>query len=166
MTGHAPSNSATGRAEKPRYTTHALTPANYRSDPLFLRVEESVLAILASSKFVAPVDVLVGMKALRSEDLAAWRLGRIPFLEQVIAGNLARLRRFLRILGFYCHELNLQASSTAYVKWGKGPRILLRFTKTGDARLEHIYARHFVWPGKGPFPLPARVASKTTKDTT
>ncbi len=113
-----------------------------------------MLAILASSKVVAPVDVLIGMKALRSKDLDARRLGRVPFLEQVIAGNLARLRRFLRILGFYCHDLNLKTSSTAYVKWGKGPRSPLRFTKTGEARLEHVYARHFVWPGKGPFPIP------------
>ena len=168
MTGHAPSNSAPGRhAGKPRNTTHALTPVSYRSDPLFLRVEASVLAILASSKVVAPVDVLVGIRALRSEDLEAWRFGRVPFLEQVIAGNLARLRRFLRILGFYCHDLNLKASSTAYVKWGQGPRIPLRFSKTGDARLEHIYSRHFVWPGKVPFPLPNEMSSKATnKDTT
>jgi hypothetical protein len=168
VTGHAPSNSAPGRhAGKPRNTTHALTPASYRSDPLFRRVQESVFAILASSKVVAPVDVLVGMKALRSKDLEAWRFGRVPFLEQVIAGNLARLRRFLRIFGFYCHDLNLKASSTAYVKWGKGPRSPLRFTKTGEARLEHVYARHFVWPGKGHFPLPNEMSSKATnKETT
>ena len=38
--------------------------------------------------------------------------------------------------------------------WGKGSRTPLRFTKTGEARLEKIYARHFVWSGKGPFHPP------------
>ena len=37
------------------------------------------------------------------------------------------------------------------MRWGKGPKQRLRFTKTGDANLEEAYARHFVWPGKGPF---------------
>jgi ribosomal protein L35 len=36
--------------------------------------------------------------------------------------------------------------------WSKGPKKRLRFTKTGDPKLEEAYARHFVWPGKkGPF---------------
>jgi hypothetical protein len=37
---------------------------------------------------------------------------------------------------------------------GKRPRTPLCFTKTGDQRLEKVYARHFVWPGKGPFHPP------------
>lgn len=144
----------------------SVTPESYRADPLFPRIERAVLSILASSKVVAPVDVLVGMGALRAEDLEAWRFGRIPFLERVIQGNLSKLRRFLRILGFYCHDLNLAASSTAYVRWGKGPRPPLRFTKTGEAKLEAIYGRHFVWPGKGPFHLPAREGATATEDAT
>lgn len=121
---------------------------------MFPQVERAVLGILADGKVVAPVDVLVRMGTLRAEDLEAWRFGRVPFLEQVIQGNLSRLRRFLRILGFLCHDLNLTASATAYVRWGEGGRPSLRFTKTGEPRLEKIYARHFVWPGKGPFHPP------------
>jgi hypothetical protein len=52
--------------------------------------------------------------------------------------------------------LNPTASQTAYVKWGQGRRTPRRFTKTGDAALERMYARHFVWPGKGPFHPPTR----------
>ena len=141
-----------------------ITPESYRSDPLYPRIKRAVLAILASSKVVAPVDVFVGMGALRAQDLEAWRFGRIPFLERVILGNLSKLRRILRILGFYCHDLNLKASSTAYVRWGKGPRPPLRFTKTGEPKLEAIYARHFVWPGKGPFHSPERDAAITTDE--
>jgi len=74
---------------------------------------------------------------------------RVPYLEKVIRCNLTRLSRLLRILRFHAHDLNLVPSVTAYMRWGKGPKRCLRFTKTGDPRLEEAYARHFVWPGKG-----------------
>jgi hypothetical protein len=141
-------------SKAPPQAMATLTPENYRADPLFSRIERAVLAILSTSEAVAPVDVLVRMGALRARDLEEWRFGRVPFLERVIQGNLSKLRRILRILGFYCHDLNLGASSTAYVRWGKGQRTPLRFTKSGEPRLETIYARHFVWPGNGPFHLP------------
>ena len=41
------------------------------------------------------------------------------------------------------------------MRWGKGPKQRLRFTKTGDPKIEEAYARHFVRPGKGPFHPPA-----------
>jgi hypothetical protein len=62
--------------------------------------------------------------------------------------------RLLRILRFHAHDLNLVPSVTAYMHWGKGPKQRLRITKTGDPGLEETYARHFVWPGKGPFHPP------------
>ena len=62
---------------------------------------------------------------------------------------------YLRILRFHAHDLKLMPSTTAYMRWGKGPKKRLRFTKTGDPKLEEAYSRHFVWPGKGPFHPPA-----------
>jgi hypothetical protein len=103
---------------------------------------------------------------LGAADLQAWRLGRVPFLEKVIQGNLSRLPRFLRILGFLCHDLNLTATTTAYVRRGKGARRPLRFTKTGEPRLERIYARHFVWPGEGPFHPPGPRVAPDDAETT
>jgi hypothetical protein len=78
----------------------------------------------------------------------------VPYLEKVVGCNLTRLSRLLRILRFHAHDLKLIPSTTAYMSWGKGPKRRLRFTKTGDGKLEEAYARHFVWPGKGPFHLP------------
>ena len=83
-----------------------------------------------------------------------WRRGRVPYLERVINCNLTRLSRLLRILRFHAHDLNLKPSWTAYMRWGKGPKQRLRFTKTGEQKLEEAYATHFVWPGKGPFHPP------------
>ena len=111
-------------------------------------------AILANGKVVAPVDVLVGMGLLAPDRLEHWRRGRIAYLEQAIDCNLERLSRLLRILRFHAHELKLVPSMTVYVSQGTRRRQRLRFTKSGQAALEEAYARHFVWPGKGPFPTP------------
>jgi hypothetical protein len=95
------------------------------------------------------------MDLLAPEQLQNWRLGHVPYLERVIRCNLAKLSSLLRILQFHAHDLKLVPSITAYMRWGKGPKQRLRFTKTGDAKLEEAYARHFVWPGKSPFHEPA-----------
>ncbi|MGH7269240.1 MAG: hypothetical protein ACREJ3_02320 [Polyangiaceae bacterium] len=129
-------------------STERVTVDDCRSDPMFPRIDRAVAAILAAGKVVAPVDVLVRMDILAPKDLEDWRFGRVPYLERVIRGSLSRLSRLLRVLGYHCHDLNLVASQAAYVKWGKGARTPLRFTKSGDLRLDRIYARHFVCIGK------------------
>ena len=125
----------------------------YREDPLYPRIACAVAAILQRGAVVAPVDVLVGMGLLASDHLEAWRRGRVPALEQVINCNLTRLSRLLRILRFHVHDLNLVPSVTVYRRWGKGPKQALRFTRSGDPKLEEAYATHFVWPGKVPLEL-------------
>ena len=137
-----------GRAARP-------TVATYRDDPLHPRIERAVARILANGKVVAPVDVLVGMGLLAPEKLEDWRRGRVRYLEAVINCNLMRLSRILRILRFHAHDLNLVPSFTAYMRRGKGSKQRLRFTKTSAPNLEEAHARHFVWPGKGPFHPPA-----------
>jgi hypothetical protein len=141
--------------EKTALRTPTLSVATYREDPLYSRVVRAVDAILRHGKVVTPVDVLVGMGLLMPEQLDDWRRGRVPYLERVIHCNLTRLSRLLRVLRFHVHDLNLVPSVTVYKRWGKGPKQGLRFTKTGDLRLEKVYATHFVWPGKGTFPSPA-----------
>jgi len=126
----------------------AVTVTNYRADPLYSRIVRATDAILKMGKVVRPIDVLVGMGLLTPAQLADWYAGRTPYLERVIAGNLKRLSRLLRILRFHAHELKLMPSFTAYRRHGS--RAALRFTKTGDANLEKVYATHFIWPGKQP----------------
>ena len=128
---------------------------SFRNDPLYPRIMRAVAAILDEGKVVAPVDVLVRVGLLAPEQLDDWRRGRVVYLERVINSNLTRLSRLLRILQFHVHDLNFVPSVSVYVRWGKGPKQRLRFTKTGEPKLEEAYARHFVWPGKGPFHAPA-----------
>jgi hypothetical protein len=128
---------------------------SYRDDSLYPRIVRAVEPILARGKVVAPLDVLIGMGLLDPARLEDWRFGRVPYLEKVINCNLTRLSRLLRILRFHAHDLKLVPSTTAYLRLGKGPKQRLRFTKTGEGKREEAYSLHFVWPGKGPFHLPA-----------
>ena len=157
--GEAPGRSAEGPAaealeRREAVVSERVTVHDFRREPMFPRIERAVFEILTVGKVVAPVDVLVRMDILAPKDLEDWRFGRVPYLERVIHGTLAGLSRLLPVLGFLCHDLNLVPSHTVYVKWGKGPRTPLRFTKTGHERLEKLYARHFTWPGKGSFHPP------------
>jgi hypothetical protein len=118
----------------------------FRSDPLYPKIEHVVATILEKDKVVRPIDVLVGMQLLSRDNPQEWRCERIPYLEQVISCNLTRLSRLLRILRFHVHDLKLVPSTTAYRRHGSGPKQRLRFTKTGDAKLEKAYCTHFIWP--------------------
>lgn len=126
----------------------------FREDPLYPRVARSVAATLGRGNVVAPVDVLVGMGLLTPERLEDWRRGRVAYLERVVRCNRTRLSRLLRILRFHAHDLKRAPSLTVYMRWGKGRRERLRFTRSGNPNLEEAYSRHFVWPGKGPFHAP------------
>lgn len=130
--------------------------ASYREDPLYPRIARAVDDLLRRGNVVAPVNVLVAMELLTLERLEDWRFGRVPFLERVVNCNLTRLGRLLRVLRFHAHDLNLKPSWTAYMRWGKGPKQPLRFTETGNPKVEEAYATHFVWPGKVPFHERAR----------
>ena len=127
---------------------------NFRNDPLFPKIERVVNQLLTKGKVVAPIDVLIGMDILDKRDVEKWRLGQVPYLERVIRSNLTRLGRLLRILRFHVHDLNLKPSMTVYMRYGKGRRSKLRFSKTGNPGIEAAYSCHFIWPGKGPFHPP------------
>lgn len=122
---------------------------SYRKDSLYPRIGRAVEPLLARGAVVAPVDVLIGMGLLTPAKVEDWRFGRVPYLEKVIDSNLTKLSRLLRILRFHAHDLNLRPSTTAYMRWGKGPKQRLRFTKTGDRKLEEAYSLHVVRPGNG-----------------
>lgn len=55
-----------------------VTLLDFRSDPMFGRIERAVATILANGKVVAPVDVLLRMEILAPKDLEDWRFGRGP----------------------------------------------------------------------------------------
>lgn len=112
------------------------------------RIEQSVYQnatiLLKEKGYISPVELLVQMDRLREKQVGDWRLKRIPYLERVIAGNSGKLNHILLTLNNFAREQNLKPSVTIYKSWGKGPKKLLRFSKTGNPHLEKIYSTHYV----------------------
>lgn len=107
-------------------------------------VRRSVSDLLTRQGFVSAVDVLMDMGKLSRKDYEDWRMGRVPFLERVVSINLGKLQVILRELAAICRQLGLKESLTDYRKWGKGNKVRLRFSKSGEPNVERAYATHFV----------------------
>ena len=126
----------------------SITVANYQHQKEYPRIVAVVAQVLARQRFVAPLDVFLGMGLLEADDLARWRRREIQYLERVLRCNLSRANAILRILRFHAHDLNLGTSIVAYTH----RKMALRFSKTGARPIEEAYARHFVLIGtKNPF---------------
>ncbi len=54
------------------------------------------------------------------------------------------MNHILKTLKKFATEQELKPSLTVYKSWGKGPKKLLRFSKTGDPYMEERYATHYV----------------------
>ncbi len=117
----------------------------YKKDKYYPGVVRAFAEILSKSDVVAPVEVFMSMGKLSKENYKLWRHARVPFLERVLEGNLSKMNRILRIIGFHAHDLNMKPSMTHYHKWGKGVKHPLRFSKSGDKNIEEAYSRHFLW---------------------
>jgi hypothetical protein len=101
---------------------------------------------LKSMGYISMVDVLMEMGKLSREDYERWRFRKVPFLERVIQGNLAKINTVLRAVRSNSARGKMIASWTAYMSWGKGKREPLRFSKSGDPNLERAYATHYLLP--------------------
>jgi hypothetical protein len=110
------------------------------------RLVAAANADLRRHRFVAPVDVLIGLGWLSKEHAEAWRRRRVPYLEQVTEAGLGKLSSALRILQSWAQSEGLQPRETIYVSWTPS-RHRLRFTKTGEENLERAYRTHWISPG-------------------
>ena len=112
------------------------------------RIEEIVyrnaIVLFEEKGYVSPVELLVKMDCLKSKEVEDWRFKRIPYLERVIACNLRKVNLILQTLKKFAGEQNLKPSITVYKSWGKGPKKLLRFSKTGNADLEKLFSTSYV----------------------
>lgn len=125
-----------------------ITLANYRQDRHYARIVKATEDLLRERGFVAPVELLIRMELLSPESVEDWRRGRIPYLERVICCNLSKASRILRILRMHAHDLDLKPLLTVYKRWTRGPRTLLRFSKTGTVRSKRLTLATFFLPVK------------------
>lgn len=121
-----------------------VTVGNYRTDKFYLRIVKATAELLTEQGYFAPAQLFQKMELLTETDIAAWRQGRLPYLEKALRCNLAQASRILRILRFHAHDLNLKPSTTVYLSKQPGNRMPLKFTKYGDKKLEEAYATHLV----------------------
>jgi hypothetical protein len=105
---------------------------------------------LKTKGFIALTDVFLEMGKLSRTNHEDWRMGRVPFLERVLELNLSQINVVCRAIHASARRGQLKPSWTAYVKWGKGGRPPLRFTKSGDPKLERAWATHYVLPLRKP----------------
>ncbi len=120
------------------------TPATYRSDTLFPRVERAVAELLRDGRPVSAPEVLVRMDMLLPATVTEWRLGRVPYLERVIQGSLGKINRVLRIISLHAHDLQLLPAPPQVAGAVKFRGRVLRFSKTGDPGVEECARRVFV----------------------
>jgi len=111
-------------------------------------LEKKVKSLVHSLKFekgfVCSVDVLMGLEYLTKNDFENWRFGKVDYLERVCQTNLHKLTFMNSLIRKFSKELNLKESITIYKKFGKGPKRILRFSKTGIQNIEDAYSTHYV----------------------
>jgi hypothetical protein len=108
------------------------------------KVNCAMYALMKEKGFTSSVDVLMSIGVLSKEHYEDWRFGRVPFLERVCGASLSKLSAISHEIRVFAQKNGLKPSWTDYRKWGKGNRIPLRFSKSGNGRIEELYATHYV----------------------
>jgi len=113
---------------------------------LMQRTLQAAEEALAKQQYVSLIDVLVGMKLLQPVHVEDWRKGRIPYLEKVIQGNLNKITFCMKCFRDWAKEIGLKPSHTVYLTRTRGPQRELRFSVSGDQRIEESYRTHYISP--------------------
>lgn len=101
--------------------------------------------LLVEKNYISPLDVLLRMGIVSAKECEDWRFGRVPYLEKVCRMNLSALSYLMSEIQAYARGAGLKASPTVYLKWGgKGEKLPLRFSKSGNPKVEAAYATHYV----------------------
>lgn len=117
---------------------------------------------MKAKRHIALVNVLMEMGKLSQANHEDWRMGRTPYLERVIELNLSQINVVCCVIHASARRGNLKPSWTAYVKWGKGGRPSLRFTKSGDPNLERRWATHYLPPASKTITAAPQVSGEVT----
>lgn len=100
--------------------------------------------LLAEKGYISLIDVFVGLGYLSKNDVDEWRMKQIPYLEKSIQINLAKISFISKTVIENCRNGNLKESYTAYKSWGKGKKVDLKFSKSGNHNIEKSYSTHFL----------------------
>lgn len=113
--------------------------------PLVDRVSHAAETALAVQGYVSPIDVLAGVRWLDPGMVKRWQQGQIECLEAVVQSNLPRISEAMKLFRAWAAHKGLRASETHYV--ARTPqRQELRFSRSGDPKIEALYRTHWVSP--------------------
>ena len=103
------------------------------------KVADAMYRQCQSRGYAAPVDVLMDIGVLDKARYDDWRAGRVPFLEAVCTANLHKLSEIMKEIRGCAARTGLKSSVSSYKHKGKA----LRFSKTGNPKIEEAYATHY-----------------------
>ena len=109
------------------------------------QVVDAAEAALERQRYVAPVDVLVGIGWVPWSVAEQWRQGRLACLESRATVPPDRLAAALEVLRAWAEDRGLQPSETAYVARTRR-REQLRFSAGGEEAIEQAYRTHWLSP--------------------
>ncbi|MBS0654165.1 MAG: hypothetical protein JSR46_00160 [Verrucomicrobia bacterium] len=107
------------------------------------RVFQASEEALLQQNYVSPIDVFLGMKLLKPEQVLDWKKGKIPYLERVILGNLNKISFYMKCFRAWAKEKGLKPKFTGYISKSKQE---LRFSKSGHPQIEQSYRTHYISP--------------------
>ena len=100
--------------------------------------------IIEEKGYLTSIDVLLKLDYLSEKDYENWRFGKVEYLEKVCSVNLKKLSTINKTIKEISGQWNLKKSWTGYNKYGKGKKIRLRFSKSGNEQIEEAYATHYI----------------------
>ena len=100
--------------------------------------------LLKEKGYISLIDVFVELGYLAEKDVESWRMKRIPYLEKCIKVNIGKISFIVKIIRNNCLKGKLKESYTSYRSWGKGTKVALQFSKSGQPNIERLYATHFI----------------------
>lgn len=107
---------------------------------------EAAAEALAQQRFVTPIDVCLGLGWLHERHVAAWRQGRIGYLEDIAQAGPAKLAAAFDALGRWARANGLNAGEAEYPAAGVDRR-QLRFTADGNPAAERAWRTRWVPAG-------------------
>jgi len=116
------------------------------NNDLIKKATATASQLLNEKGYISMIDLFVGLGYLAANDVEAWRMKRIPYLERCIHLNLSKISLLMKTVRKNSQQGQLKESYTAYKSWGKGAKVTLRFSKSGQPNIEKAYATHFLKP--------------------
>ena len=119
---------------------------NVNSRDLEKKLSPVTSSLLREKGYISLIDVFISLGYLTQKDVESWRMKRVPYLEKSIMIGFSKISFIINTVCKNCQNGGLRKSHTAYKSWGKGAKVDLQFSKSGEKRVEELYSTHWLKP--------------------